>query len=129
MASARTERVHQSALEIARYRQAWINDLRSDFASYASLHTKAHFEFSDADFAEMMNVGCRILMRMNPDDADFTAVETCIDYAISCASTPKDEMKKLEEKYPHRESIVLVGRRVLKREWERLKKDLREAEK
>jgi len=38
-------------------------------------------------------------------------------------------MKKLEEKYPHRESIVLVGRRVLKREWERLKKDLREAEK
>ena len=107
------ELTHQ--LKLAEFRQAWINDMREDFALYtARTWSDDLIEGVDAR-KERIITHTRILMRMNPNDPDYEAVRSSL---LTPKAVPEDG----------REALFLIGQRVLKREWERLKKDLKEVD-
>ena len=122
--SARTERMHQSAIEISRYRQAWIDALRDDFAEFGGITAVQFNGPPPGDKVERVAVlAMRIRMRMNRSDADYNELVTTL--------TRDTEKYFLGQREAERtgQPIVSVSQGILKREWERLKADLREAEK
>ena len=120
--SARTERVHQSALEIGRYRQAWIDALRDDLAEFAGISVVVHTAGPPAEKIERVAVlAMRIRMRMNRTDLDYLEL-------VNTLTTQTENFLLGSAAKKRGGPIVLLSQNILKREWERLKSDLREAE-
>ncbi len=120
---ARTERMHQSALEIARYRQAWIDALRDDLAEFAGVAAIAYKTEPPDDKIERISVlSMRIRMRMNRDDADYQLLVDTL--------TRENTQFFLGDNNQQNEGVplVVISQAILKREWERLKGDLQKAE-
>jgi len=117
---AEKERALGVQLKLAEFRQDWINGLRSDLADYsaATFHTNA-IPLSDENLRDIIALGSRIMMRMNPKDPDFSAFKTALSHALPGTSDEAETAKNSE-------TVVAIGQRVLKREWERLKLDLAE---
>jgi hypothetical protein len=103
-------------LKLADFRQAWINDMRNDFAIY-TVHTwdESLNEGAEAK-KERVAAQARILMRMNENDPDYEALLASL---LDPVARPEEDHRALFE----------IGRRVLKREWERLKDDIADIEK
>jgi hypothetical protein len=122
--SARTERIHQSAIEIARYRQAWIDALRDDLAEFSGITAVAFSGQPPIEKAERTAVlSMRIRMRMNRSDPEYHGlVETLF------GENERYFLGKNESALQYA-PIVDLSQDILKREWERLKCDLRAAEK
>lgn len=105
------------AIKISEMRQAWINDLRvamSKFQSYGVTPNLNHS--SEREFYE---AGTQIELFMNPEDVDFPELQNCL-YAFLSASSAED-------KYSANSGYVAVCQRILKREWETLKREIKEA--
>lgn len=104
-------------LKIAEFRQTWINNLRdalADFHSYGTIpngNPKLEREF--------YKLGTKIELLMNPEDPDFEELQRYL-YGYLDASD-----KGTMEKYRLNPDFVDLCQRILKREWERLKKELR----
>lgn len=116
-----------ASLEVAKTlsqsRQDWINILREDMAQYVGLaaaRSRALSKgdtLSDDDFSRMVSLTARIRMRMNSDDEDFAEL---IDLMGECASKKNPgEIGKAGNQFNS------VCQRILKREWEVLKSELR----
>ena len=121
--SARNERVHQSATAIAGYRQTWINELRSDLAEFTGITAISYVTAPPPEKVERVAIlAMRIRMRMNRDDADYLKLVGILESALRQFLFGEN---KHEE---HNVSLAVVSQDILKREWERLKGDLREAE-
>ncbi|KIC31554.1 hypothetical protein [Leisingera sp. ANG-S5] len=104
-------------LKLSDYRQAWINELRNDLALLSSLSLAPN---SGAENTIAFNAALsRILMRVNPQNPYIPELEKVVagirDYNLVNVQAKQDE-------------LVKVSRLVLKQEWERLKKDLRDTE-
>lgn len=111
------------AKTLAASRQEWINILREDMAQYGGLSAKrsraivAEEVFSHEEFEKMVAVSARIRMRLNPEDEDF---DDLLNRMSECSV----------EKDPGRLGIatrefVRISQKLLKREWEVLKEELR----
>jgi hypothetical protein len=99
-------------LKLADFRQAWINDQRDDLALYtARTWSKTLNEGVEAE-KDMVMAQARILMRMDVKDPDYKLLSAALSSPIASEAT---DGKALFE----------VGQRILKREWDRLKDDLR----
>jgi hypothetical protein len=122
--AARTERMHQAAVEIARYRQAWIDSLRDDLSEYAGIIAMTYIGAPPVERAERIAMlAMRIRMRMNRDDPDYQRLTEVLSRDLERFLLGKrDEQEEGE-------ALVPVSQLILKREWERLKADLREATK
>ena len=104
-------------LKIAEMRQAWINNLRdamSKFQSYGVTPGIKHQ--SEREFYEY---GTRIELMMNPNDPDFSQLQQCL-YRFLPAEND-------HEKFTANPQYVEVCQRILKREWEVLKRELGDA--
>ncbi|WP_435660019.1 hypothetical protein [Leisingera caerulea] len=104
-------------LKLSDYRQAWINELRNDLALLLSLSLAPN---SGTENTIAFNAALsRILMRVNPENPYIPELEKVVgsirDYNLLNAQAKQDE-------------LVKVSRLVLKKEWERLKEDLRNTE-
>lgn len=124
LSAQKRQRFLEKEIKMAEFRQVWINDLRVSFAKFASLDTKVHFDATQPDLIEMVEVGSLILMRMNRQDPDYEQVARNVERAIDRTTSAGRDSPSILEKYKDVEPIVIVAQRILKREWERLKHDL-----
>ncbi len=116
---AEKERRQNVQLKLAEFRQAWINDLRNELARYSSLTLSSRGKsFSDAELQNIVEVGSRIMMRVNSQDPDVELLKAALSAALPSSGNEVEEKEAL--------SVTEIGRRMLKREWERLKADLAE---
>ena len=105
-------------MKISEFRQAWINSLRDCMAEFQSLGiTPGHKPASDREFYRL---GTKIELLMNPDDPDYNKLQNSL-YAF-LESSEGD----IVEKYGNNPEFISICQRVLKREWARLKDDLRD---
>lgn len=101
-------------LKLADFRQAWINALRDDMAAFQALGvTPGVAQRSEQDFYRL---GTRIELRMNPQDPDYQELQDCL-YAYLQADDDHG-------KYAANPRYVEVCQRILKREWDVLKKEI-----
>jgi hypothetical protein len=98
-------------LKLADFRQAWINDMREDVALYTARTWSADLNEGLEAKKERIVTNARILMRMNPNDPEYEAMRISL---LNPVAMPQTERLALFE----------VGQRILKQEWDRLKKDL-----
>ena len=106
-------------VKLAEFRQHWINALREDMAKFQAMGAVPSGEPTESqDFYEL---GTRIELRMNPDDPDYNELQDAL-YSYYSAH---EEIDKLEANAP----FVEVCQRILKREWDVLKSDLRRLDK
>jgi hypothetical protein len=105
------QRKLEHQLKLADFRQAWIDDMRTDLALYTARTWSASLnEGIDAEKERVM-AQARILMRMNPNDPDYDAIKKSLGNPVA----------NLEA---GRKALFQIGQGILKREWERLKADL-----
>lgn len=101
-------------LKIAEMRQEWINSLReamSKFQSYGVTPSLSHT--TEREFYEW---GTRIELLMNPKDPDYVELHNCL-YGFLAAENSI-------EKYSANPKFIDICQRILKREWETLKKEV-----
>ncbi len=111
-----------SALKLSDFRLAWIDALRDDLSLASSLAAKFEHNYSDLELkAELVEITSRVRMRLNPNDPDDDALVKAFAKALGAS---KDEYGWDDST----EAISVVGQRILKREWERLKADLKKIE-
>ncbi|MBR6123890.1 hypothetical protein IKQ19_09915 [Candidatus Saccharibacteria bacterium] len=114
--NANKKRSFESVLKIAEFRQQWINDLRNsmaEFQSYGALPGNNPTRIRD-----FYLLGTKIELLMNPDDEDYGALHETLEAFYDAETKTENEKFSVDEKY------VKVCQRILKREWERLKKDV-----
>lgn len=124
---ARRNAILSAELEIAKTmtasRQEWINVLREDMAEFAGISARrsrviASGEVLGAEeFERMVVLSARIQMRLNPKDDHF---EDLLDSISSC-SLEKDAGKHGRAT----KDFVQVSQKILKKEWEVLKNELK----
>jgi hypothetical protein len=106
-------------LRLAEFRQAWINSLRDDMAKFQSFGVTPELE--QVNEQEFYRLGTRIELFMNPNDEDFPVLQDAL-YAFLHAET-------LGEKYGANPQFVSICQRILKREWDVLKAEVRSVDK
>ena len=104
----------QTALELAEFRQAWIDTLRDTMAQFQSLGVTPGLDHIKRP--EFFQTGTKIQLLMNRDDPDYAVLDECL-YNFLMADTE-------QEKYRSNPDYIDVCQRILKREEERLKSDL-----
>lgn len=108
--------LHSShSLKIADMRQAWINNLRDEMAVFQSYIGMPNM--SDVERQSWHKAGTKIELLMNPADPDFEDLKASM-YAF---------LEKMDRKGNEAASdkFVAVCQRILKREWELLKNEVR----
>lgn len=105
------QRKLEHQLKLADFRQAWIDDMRTDLALYTARTWSPSLNEGVEAEKERVMAQARILMRMNPNDPDYDAMKKSIGNPVA---DPEAERKALFQ----------IGQGILKREWERLKADL-----
>lgn len=120
---SRVERMHQSNLEIARFRQAWINELRDDLSEFSGLSSVAYRDQMPIEKVERVSVlAMRIRMRMNRNDPDYDRLTTALTEMTRAYFLGKDHADMVGE------PLVPLAQAILKREWDRVKSEIRTAE-
>lgn len=119
LSKSNTEKqLHVNAeLKVADYRQAWINSLRdamAEFQSYGVNPATAH-----ENEREFYAKGTKIELLMNPSDHDYEELRRCMSNFLSAEG-------KIQ-KYSCNQPYIDVCQRILKREWEKVKFDVRNA--
>jgi hypothetical protein len=97
----------------ADFRQAWINELRKDFAKVLG-----HFFRNDVSAGDFHYMAANTLLMLNREDPDFEnyrKTSSAIYVALEAGKDlPKEQMKEL----------TATTQRILKREWEVTKQDI-----
>jgi hypothetical protein len=105
------------SLKIAEMRQAWINNLRDAMSKFQSYGVTPDLDHrAEREFYEH---GTRIELMMNPKDPDYAELLECL-YEFLPA-------KDIQDKFSANPHYVEVCQRILKREWEVLKRELEAA--
>lgn len=111
------------ATTLAKSRQEWINVLREDLALFAGLAARRSRAIAlkgaldDDDFERMVALSGRIRMRLNPADEDFHEL-----FGLMSACSLEENASELGVATG---KFIEVSQRLLKREWEVLKMELR----
>ncbi|MEQ9675931.1 MAG: hypothetical protein RLO10_15875 [Roseovarius indicus] len=119
----KTERDLQRVLKLCDFRQAWINELRLEFAQFCGFLNGVH-PLSEDRLNEMALCYNKIVLRVNHEDADFEELICRMTDAMLNQKTPGS----IDELSSNRTDLAIVMSRILKKEWDRLKHDLRESE-
>lgn len=108
--------LHSShSLKISDMRQEWINSLRNAMATFQSYGVTPSLDHGAK--REWYEAGTKIELLMNPADPDFKELQDCM-YAFLGAQT-------IEQKFSANPRFVTVCQRILKREWEVLKAEVK----
>ena len=109
----RTSRV----LRIAEFRQNWIDSLREDLAEFQSYGVTPNFEPSrERRFYEL---GTRIELRLNPDDPLYPDLQNEL-YGFLWTSHAD-----AKDKFANNPQFISLSQKLLKLEWDRLKRDVK----
>lgn len=116
--SEKERREHEAVAQISEFRQRWINDLRDRIADFGGL-TSVHGS-SDAMTREAIALVFKIELLMNPKDEDFSALRAALKYRLDAQGRGGTENLN-----PEYDNLLEISQRILKREWNRLKDELR----
>jgi len=109
---------HTSAvLRVAAFRQEWINCLRDDLAKLHAIGINPNGDPMNNE--EFYEIGTRIELRMNPSDPDYDRLYKAMYNYFESADGG------ILEKFGNNSEFVEVSQKILKKEWERLKLDVR----
>lgn len=101
-------------LKIAEMRQAWINNLREAMAKYQSYGVTPNLNHKEnRGYYEW---GTRIELLMNPNDPDYDELYKCLYDFLNATNN--------QEKYSANPNYIAICQRILKREWDTLKKEV-----
>lgn len=118
----RRQRILQIETQLCQSRQIWIDSVREDLALASGLATRFETDFENTQLkSELVSVISRVRMKINPADPDDEELMKAFAKALGAS----EETHGWDE---NTEAIAHVGQRILKREWERLKLDLRAVE-
>ncbi len=109
----------EGTLKIAEFRQAWINNLRdvmAEFQSYGVLPGSDPMKER-----EFYRLGTRIELLMNPKDPDYSALQNQL-YAFMRSADGN-----MLDKFRNNPEYVSLCQKILKREWDRLRRDIEKA--
>jgi hypothetical protein len=102
-------------LKLAEFRQVWINSLRDDMAHFQSYGVTPNLD--QIMEREFYRLGTRIELFMNPGDPDFDELQSALyDFLMA---------EEIGEKYAANPRFVAVCQRILKREWDVLKSEVK----
>jgi len=113
-------------------RQAWINALRDQISEFISICALIHSgdwnaheerEF-DEKFERLVFVESKIKLLLNPDEADHNGLMNLLESARNTLgnSAADNENRRFEDWAKCYKAFVPLAQSVLKREWERVKK-------
>ncbi|NDW46198.1 hypothetical protein [Ruegeria sp. PrR005] len=116
----RSNRRIQAELKLSDFRQLWINELRIDLAVYMA---EVRFRKNREDLSRLEEVSTRIFLRLNQNEEDAFKLGGMIAKLVRVVRAENyDEEDEIVSE------ILRLSRVVLKKEWERLKSDLRTAQ-
>lgn len=98
---------------IATMRLAWIEQLRKVLAEYHSILVS----YKDEDYRRVSDLGTQLDLMLNLDEADQKALWDVADKVFRAAN--------IEERIALDQELMAAGRKVLKNEWRRIKRELR----
>ena len=105
-----------ATMKVADFRQNWINSLRDELAQFQSYGVYPHHD--PTKDREFFRLGTKIELLMNPSDPDYQELQQRMYGFLNSASSDS------ATKYSQNTEFVVLCQRILKREWERLKKDM-----
>jgi hypothetical protein len=107
--------------KIAEFRQAWINEVIDALSEHHSIAATIPVgqEPSRDDDRKLASLRTRLAIRLNPEEADTVALLQAIDQI--------DESRTDQEFEAAQAEMLAVARRLLKREWVRIKDELGQA--
>lgn len=107
----------EGSLKIAEFRQAWINSLRDEMAEFQSYGV--HPNTDPTEERIFYKLGTKIELLMNPDDPDYPALQQQMYRFLQVADGDTID------KYSQNAEFVELCQKILKREWDRLKSDVK----
>ena len=102
-------------LKISEMRQAWINNLRDSMATFQSYGVTPGMNQNEN--REWYESGTRIELLMNPEDEDFVPLQNSMYEFLGA--------RESKEKFSANSKYISVCQRILKREWEKLKTEVK----
>ncbi|MBI1494666.1 hypothetical protein [Halocynthiibacter styelae] len=111
-----TNRKVQSELQIAQFRQAWINQMRDDISEFTHLSFVRSGGVVDKKISWLY---FKIGMSLNTEEDLANSLGAAMHSATQCPETDKADAS---------DAVARAGREYLKKEWNRLKKDIRDAQ-
>jgi hypothetical protein len=104
----------QTRVKKAEFRQAWINELRTQMSTFQSIGVTPHLpHIYNPDFYK---AGTMIELLMNPGDPHFKELQRLLYRFLGAVS--------LEDKYKCNPEYISLCQTILKTEWERLTHEL-----
>ena len=120
-----------SASTVTISRQHWINDLRdaiADFNAKASMiYSLARNHYADEHsiprIEELVQLNYKIELLINPNEEDHAKIVKIVDHITASLSLAKVRANEIgDELDGKKEELISLAQKVLKREWERVKK-------
>ncbi len=108
-------RALQKQLKLADFRVEWINELRGELVRLQAAIQLHRSKSSPETEQEIVKMATAVILRMNPEDEDYDTLSLEIRKGLEY-SIKKGDQGTYE--------ITQVARKILKREWDRLKYDL-----
>ena len=111
-------------LEIIKFREKWLQELRTEFSCFISLLQNNKFSqtsFSDYELGKIESHRVKILLLMNPDDAEYELLNVTMKSELGVY-----KHKNIPAPNINPDNIVSLSQRILRTEWNRLKTDLKE---
>ncbi len=116
--------IHQEEAKFSDFRQAWIDGVRDDLSELT-----AHLAASDYNDAAVRHRAIllvnRVRLRLNRNDPEYEKFMGVLVAAVEEANENAASPKKVSA--DSQRELIEVAQGILKREWDRLKKDLRSA--
>ena len=95
-------------------RQSWIYDMRDAMAKAQSYGVTP--DLNHVGTREFYEYGTKIELFMNPNDEDYQKLQDCLYRFLSA--------RNQDEKYSANPKYIEICQKILKREWDRLKREL-----
>jgi hypothetical protein len=111
-----------AALKIAEMRQEWINTLRNQMVEYSAQCLRRQKE-QNGDIGDLASINGQIMLMMNWEDENYPQLEEKMKNlskkAIGLVELKNNHMSDINGEY------ISVCQKILRREWARLKNDLK----
>lgn len=115
----------QIEMRLAEFRQDWIDGLRDDLAELASI-LNSDTDLDKRRHEKMVVLHARIMLRMNNGDMKYPDLLNGMSGYIKAARLEGGKERDIALTAAHTE-LITVSQDILKREWDRLKKDLNDS--
>lgn len=125
VATRRRDRLN-ARLEIARFREKWIQDLRKEMIEFAELanlekHKRVDGNFDRIETTKILKKSLKIKLMMNPNDPDYERLKIALSAKIGILT--ENELKSIpEDEYDF--GFISACQSILKREWDVVKKEI-----